>query len=339
MGWFYDYLDVSELAEDESVTLNGYQYRMHDGILRQESLYSQSQSQTAEVYGYLFSSEDVFTHEASVERQQKVLQTNFPNWHLALSRVKQVGRIKVLDVGVGDGISSYLLLKDSWQNIDYCGVEIAKGAADFALKFLREKHVGDIDIVQANMTELPFTEPLFDLVSALGAFHRTDDIFKSLSSVAKLLKPGGTIMFSIQKRQPPVTGLVNNFIRESIAPLNFAEQLDVMAILTKFGQIVGEALGDIEVNLADEVPVFEIPAGHYRLQALLYDYLLHLYYSRSLTDRRCLAQNIDWFLPRYLHQTTPETAREYCLEAGFLEPEIHLSARSNLMGVIATKRS
>lgn len=337
MGFFYKYLEVDKLAEDETVVLNGHKYIMRGNMLRVQSMYSNEQSQTADIYGRMFAEDDVFDEEASIERQQKLIQLNFPDSQMDIERALREDGAKVLDVGVGNAISSYILLKNYFDRFDYCGIEIAEGAADEARRFLKSRQIKNMDIIQSSMLELPFNEPIFDLVVALGCFHRTDSVKGSLIAVSKLLKPCGVIMFSIQKQQPPVRALLDNYIRDSVSPLNFTEQVDIVLRLTTLGRIMGDAIGDVEVVIPYEIPIFEIPAGSYKLQTLLYDYMLRLYYSKSLTEKRLLWENIDWFVPKYLHQTSVQAVRQYCLDAGYGEPEINNSFVSNMMGVVATK--
>lgn len=51
----------------------------------------------------------------------------------------------------------------------------------------------NVDIVQADLMNLPFKEGVFDTVFSLGVLHHTSNCHEAFKSVAKLPKPGGSL--------------------------------------------------------------------------------------------------------------------------------------------------
>ena len=55
---------------------------------------------------------------------------------------------------------------------------------------------------------------------------------------------------------------------------------------------------------SDDVPVLGLPAGEYKIQTLIYDYLIKLYYVKGHSLDRTYDQLFDWFMPKWYHQTS-----------------------------------
>jgi SAM-dependent methyltransferase len=97
---------------------------------------------------------------------------------------------QALDVGAGNGISSYALAKDGWQvtslEPDPSGL-VGVGA----IKKLSAQDQLPITVVQEFGESLPFADESFDLVFARQVLHHAKDLPQLCREVYRVMKPGG----------------------------------------------------------------------------------------------------------------------------------------------------
>ena len=98
----------------------------------------------------------------------------------------------VLDCGCGGGANLRKLLKrcpaGSVAGIDYSDVSVEKS------RTLNRKAIQDgrCEVLRASVTELPFDEARFDLVTAFETVYFWPDLLQSFREAYRVLKPGGT---------------------------------------------------------------------------------------------------------------------------------------------------
>ena len=104
------------------------------------------------------------------------------------------GRAKVLDVACGTGYFTSELRKKGY---DVTGVEPAEGMR----KRAQEKNP-DVEIVEGIVSELPFEDDTFDLVTAVELFRYLDskDIMAGYEEILRVLKPGGIMVVTLVNR-------------------------------------------------------------------------------------------------------------------------------------------
>jgi ubiquinone/menaquinone biosynthesis C-methylase UbiE len=101
---------------------------------------------------------------------------------------------KILDVGAGTGgIVPYLL--------EAIGAEGSIWAIDFAeemVKIGRKKFQNENRVIfeLASVEDLPYKDWFFDQIVCFGAFPHFDDKPKALEEMARVLKPGGTLIIA-----------------------------------------------------------------------------------------------------------------------------------------------
>jgi len=97
---------------------------------------------------------------------------------------------RVLDVGCGDGVLSYLIAKEgaSVSGVDY---------SDIAIRFANEKTASlAIDFRQASAYELPYDDNQFDGVVSSDVIEHLADVSSYLDEMHRVTKPGGHIIIS-----------------------------------------------------------------------------------------------------------------------------------------------
>lgn len=111
------------------------------------------------------------------------------NWALSSLQIKEDSQI--LDIGCGGGANIARLLqrcpKGKVQGVDYSSVSVQKSTKVNA-KAIAE---GRCKVREASVTDLPFQENAFDLITAFETIYFWPDIEHCFSEVRRVLKPGG----------------------------------------------------------------------------------------------------------------------------------------------------
>jgi ubiquinone/menaquinone biosynthesis C-methylase UbiE len=96
---------------------------------------------------------------------------------------------KILDVGAGDGYTSYYLLNPDIEKHLYFALDISK----VGLEFLRDRIKSAITI-RSTIEAIPFAPKSFDVIFIWGALHHTKNKEKIIGPLTKLLKKDGYIL-------------------------------------------------------------------------------------------------------------------------------------------------
>ncbi len=94
---------------------------------------------------------------------------------------------KVLEVGLGYGTLSQKIAESG---ADFSGLDIAAGPVHMVNHRLTQSGLRG-RAVQGSMLQCPFPENSFDYVIAIGCFHHTGNLQRSLEEARRVLKPGG----------------------------------------------------------------------------------------------------------------------------------------------------
>jgi ubiquinone biosynthesis O-methyltransferase len=110
-----------------------------------------------------------------------------------ISLLKKLGSLKakkILDVGCGDGVLSYMLAKE---HAILSGVD----TSDIAIAYAKEKTKNmQIDFRQASAYKLPFDEGEFDAVVSSDVIEHVQDVNQYLKEIKRVTKKGGIIVLS-----------------------------------------------------------------------------------------------------------------------------------------------
>lgn len=109
-----------------------------------------------------------------------------------LCREELEGKL-VLDAGCGTGRFADVAERFGAHVV---GVDLTR-AVDTARRNLRGRNV---DIVQANLLEMPFRPQTFDVIYSIGVLHHTPDTYTTWKKLVPLLKPGGIFAVWLYER-------------------------------------------------------------------------------------------------------------------------------------------
>lgn len=121
-----------------------------------------------------------------------ISHSNLTDWGLKHVRVEE--RFTILDIGCGGGRTVGKLAALASQGMVY-GVNYADGSvAASRAKNVQLIKAGRVEIRQAPVSQLPFPDDTFDLVTAVETQYYWPDLVKDMQEVLRVLKPGGRLM-------------------------------------------------------------------------------------------------------------------------------------------------
>lgn len=119
---------------------------------------------------------------------------------------------KVLDAGCGTGIFSMIFGRKEAELV--VGMDISKGSLLTAKNLRNHFNLSNISLQQTDMLRLPFTDETFDIVWAWGTVHHTEDPFKAMNELIRVLKKNGILFLAIYKRT--AITFIHEFIRKTL---------------------------------------------------------------------------------------------------------------------------
>ena len=134
---------------------------------------------------------------------------------------RHIGRVplggKILDAGCGDGLLARILFKNTEGKV-ITGIDHDPGE----LKKARSLGIYH-DLIACEITAIPFKNNTFDHVLSNSVLEHVTDIDQALAELARVLKPGGTLVFTV-----PSEYLSEHFLFGRIFRLIGFKQLSVM---------------------------------------------------------------------------------------------------------------
>jgi SAM-dependent methyltransferase len=111
-----------------------------------------------------------------------------------LSHIQIEKNFVILDVGCGGGRTIQKLAALAPEGTVY-GVDYAKGSvAASRAKNACLIRTGRVEIKEASVSQLPFPNDQFDLVTAVETQYYWPDLVKDMQEILRVLKPGGTLI-------------------------------------------------------------------------------------------------------------------------------------------------
>ena len=103
----------------------------------------------------------------------------------------------------------------------------------------------DIRICQANLYEPPFAAQSFDFVMSWGVLHHTRSTYAGFKSVARLVKPGGTLYVMVYPPAPYLQGPGTDLLRIAMRRMPDERRYDVCKHLIIRNRYLAFALGRV----------------------------------------------------------------------------------------------
>lgn len=149
---------------------------------------------------------------AIVENRWRVFAEALDNWYPNSPGSK---RLRVLDVGCGDGINLF--------GLERIFLDREREAVLFGLDYnaLRLKRAAKIHgvaaLVEGSVVRLPFVDGCFDVILCSHVMEHVRDDIKGFAELARVVRPGGLVIVGVPNEGCLVARLRNNIIQPSIA--------------------------------------------------------------------------------------------------------------------------
>lgn len=310
-SWLSPALAAALPAEGGQVSLQGQRFVRRGGILRAEGLLSDTQGQTGEAFGFKWKKRDTFDSPASLARAKQWLVQRYGEVETASWWSDHGDSPLVVDAGCGAGMSGLELFGKRIANVRYLAVDIS-AAVDVAAVRFAERGL-PAGFMQADITALPLPEGSVDVVFSEGVMHHTDSTQRALTSLARLIKPGGRFLFYVYKKKGPIREFTDDYIREKVRSMPGEQAWEALMPLTKLGKLLGDL--DVTVDVPEAIDLLEIPKGPISLQRLFYWHVFKAFHHTELTLEELNHINFDWYAPANAHRQTPEQVAAWCAEA------------------------
>jgi len=146
---------------------------------------------------------------------------------------------EAIDVGCGSGVFSKILLE---KGARVTAVDYSKEMLNICENELRGLSKDSYSLVNSDAASLQMPDNKFDLLIAVGLLDYVDDIEATLKEFHRVVKPKGTMIFTIPKRPSPfflLRSAVGNHIRKKVFKLppiaNALSRTKTEHLLTKTG--------------------------------------------------------------------------------------------------------
>ena len=332
-SWLLELLGVPECREGDEVTLRGTPYTLRGGILRVGVGHSAAQEQTSEAFGFKWQQRSTFEGDASLARTRAWLVERYGNVAEAAWWREYTRPPVVVDAGCGAGVAGLALFQPLLDRIRYVGVDVSAAVDVAAARFQEQGLPGGF--LQADLTELPFPDASVDVLFSEGVLHHTDSTERALHAVARVVRPGGRVLFYVYRRKGPIREFTDDYVRDKLQSMSPPDAWDAVMPLTLLGQALGD-LG-VVVDVPEDIPLLEIPAGPIDIQRLFYWHVVKAFAHPDLDVEELNHINYDWFAPANAHRQSVEEVRAWC-DAADLDIE-HEDVQDAGITVIARRRT
>lgn len=329
--FWYEYLKATKLNDGDTLPTCSGNYILSNGILRQRDIYTESQAQTKDTFGFKWHKRDTYESEAMKIATKAWLHERYLNNNEELLRKYVTLGAKVLDAGCGSSVSALIFFKDILKDINYLGIDISN-AVDVAKQRFTEAGVTG-EFIQSDLNKIPFDRPAFDVIFSEGVLHHTDSTERSFKYLSNFLLTNGYFMFYVYRQKGPVREFTDDYIREKISNLTDEEAWNALRPLTKLGKTLGDL--NIEVNIQETIDCLGIPAGKIDLQRLFYWHFFKAYYRPEMNIEEMNHTNFDWYRPQNCHRHTEDEILKWCRDVGLIIE--HMNVQESGITVVAKK--
>ncbi|WP_207458853.1 methyltransferase domain-containing protein [Azospirillum sp. SYSU D00513] len=169
-----------------------------------------------------------------------------PGRHAAVERINRRGGLRVLEVGVGTGLS----LPDYRKDIRVVGIDLSTDMLRIAQKRVRDERLDNVEgLLEMDAGKLAFEDGSFDLVVAMYVMTVVPDPQGTMAELQRVCKPGGDIL--IVNHFAETRPGIRRTVERQLAPLS--KTLGWRPDFTLDSLLAGS---EVEVAALEQVPPF-----------------------------------------------------------------------------------
>ena len=151
---------------------------------------------------------------------------SFPDVHArVLAPLMGVPSLQVLDVSTGSCNSLY---KHGWMGLDadFTAIDLSETMLKQGAEMMARNGV-PVDLVLGDAMALPFQSDQFDVVLSYGAVNGLTDPSEAIREMARVAKPGGTILFLDEQLYDAATGVERRYFQKVLSSHNVIHRCPV----------------------------------------------------------------------------------------------------------------
>jgi SAM-dependent methyltransferase len=240
------------------------------------------------------------------------------------------GKRRILDAGTGLGLCAARCAR-------LCDAQVVGMDLSDSVTAARDRYaeLENLDYVQGDILNPPFSPETFDLVVADQVLHHTPDCVGAFKLMARLVRPGGQLAVYVYRKKALIRELVDDHVRALTSSLSFDECIELSEQLTELGRELSHL--DAKVTLERGVPLLGIKPGVHDVQRLIYWTMLKCHWNEDLGWHQSVMVNYDWYSPVYASRHTEEEVVAWCLQEGL--DIVHLDVIESGISVRAARAS
>ena len=281
---------------------------------------------------------DGYGTDESDKFQREIFRSMFPGYKAYVEDHVEDGA-RILDAGSGDATAATAFFGSVWDRINYYGID----AAGVLPAYENLRRSGRYDERRVVLKQTSFMEPMevanFDWVFCVGVLHYLTDMAAGIARLTELLRPGGTMVLWVYKKQPPIRELTDNYLRSyfsAMSPENARKAIEGLTYLGReigrVSQLVSKEGWGLEL---DDIPELGIQQGSYTVHEFFYYFIMKLFYHPDLPFSRHVTNNWNAFYPNPVEFIEPGILHNILTKLR-LECEL-FHEHGNGIGVIAVK--
>ncbi|MGH3370126.1 MAG: methyltransferase domain-containing protein, partial [Nocardioidaceae bacterium] len=233
---------------------NGHSYPVQAGVPRMlpGAEVDQASRSTADSFSAKWQRIPAFGHDDASRE-------TYVDWYLQRFGFRTIDGLRaflaerslVLDAGTGLGRDARLYGENS--SAEVFGIDISR-SVDAAWEHVR--HLPNVHLVQADLTQLPFRAGSFDYVACDQVLHHTPDTAGSFSHLVEHVAPGGELAVYVYKQKGPVREFCDDFLRAHYTKSTPEERYEFSEAMALLGKALTEL--DVALEVPKDIPILGI---------------------------------------------------------------------------------
>ncbi len=215
----------------------GQQYDIIDGVpnLVRPDQFAEGQKETVETFSWKWDKAKSYrTATLGHYRQWYLDRYGFGTEAKLAEFLKNKQRI--LDAGTAHGRDA-----EMYHNNSTAKFTVSISAQAFADAYRDLQRLERLNLVQGDLTRLPYPDGFFDFIGCDQVIHHTPNTRESLNRLVKKLAVGGHISFYVYKRKGPVREFCDDHIRSQTVKMTPEQCMEVSEAITKFGKMMSDS--------------------------------------------------------------------------------------------------